>query len=227
MKKRQGIYQYCKIWKLKKLCYCPAYFVGSEIYRLLDYEVLQNLVKKIPPGDVNLASTLLFGKTKISAEEQFLYILNKYIIFVKNQCFINSNEVLAIVEETLKSKYSEILFSKIDFHINGIPETFHLEFKKMFLDSIFENFKKYFCEEYPNHSLSYLKDLSLDNDDDVNTIFSVFRSIINLKRTSLYYFFAKDLDKKNDNEQCLSKIRWGNLINHYIEAKEHLEFLEL
>lgn len=227
MKKWQEIKQHYQILKLKRLCYCSAYFAGSEIHRLLDYDVLKNIVKRIKPGYVKLASTLLFGKTKISAEEQFLYLLNKYVIFVKSQCFINPNEVVSIVEETLKSRYSEILFSKIDFHINGIPEKFYLEFKRMFLDSLFENYKSYFCKEYPNHPLSYLKDLSLDNEEDVNILFSLFRSIINLKRTNLYYFFIKDLDKKGNNEQCLYKIQWKNIISRYDKAKEYLDFLKL
>lgn len=227
MKKWQEIKQWYKILKLKRLCYCPAYFAGSEIHRLLDYDVLKKLVKKIKPGNVILASTLLFGKTKISAEEQFLYILNKYVVFVKSHCFINPNEVVLIVEETLKSKYSEVLFSKIDFHINGTPEKFHLEFKRMFLDSLFENYKLYFCKEYPNHPLSYLKELSLDNEEDVNILFSVFRSIINLKRTNLYYFFIKDLHKKSSNDQCLYQIQWKNLIRRYTKEKEHLDSLEL
>lgn len=229
MRKHITLKQRYQIKKLKKLCNCCAYFAGSEMYRLLHYEVLQEMVTKIEPVNTTLASTLLFGKKVISPEEQFLYLLNKYIIFIRNQCFINANELICIIEETLKSDYSAILFSHLDFHTKDNSSVFQREFKKMFLDSLFSNFQKFFGNKYPLHPLAELNQYSLDDEEQLDKLFHAFRGIINFRRSNLYNFFVKETEeiRNDEDKQILFQKQWFDLIEKYMLVRDAMEIVGL
>lgn len=218
-----------RLRKLKKLCFNKVYFAGSEIYRLLNYEVLQNLARKIKPGDVTLISDVLFGKKVISEEEQFLYNLNKYIIFIRDNYFIGANELIAIIEMTLKSKYSEILFSKLDFNKGENHQIFYREFKKMFLDTLFQNYK-FFCKDTRFHDeLEILKKLSLDNENELEILFSVFKGALSYRHKGLYNFFIdlNDGVTRTEYELNFYQKQWENLMKDYFKVKNHLKIVHL
>lgn len=215
MKAIEKLQNYFKIKKFKRLCLCPAYFAGCEMYRLLNYDILQELAKKVEHGNITLSSDLLFGKKVISTEEQFLYILNKYIVFIRNNCFINTNEFIGIIEETLKSKYSKILYNHLEFTKGDNFKVYYKEFKRMFLDSLFTNFKKFTQIDNIDSSFLYLKDLSLDNDNDADELFNIFISIVNYKQSNLFNFFIDTEHNNQKGTNVFYAVQWEHLINEY------------
>lgn len=202
--------------KIKRLCFHTAYFSGSEIYRLLKYDTLKEMIFKIKKGNIKLSSTLLFGKKEITAEEQFVYILNRYITFVKDNFFIGTNEVIIIIEETIKSKYSKVLYSKKEFNKLENHKYYYNSFKRMFLEQVFNNFKKLFNEYNNEPFFKKLSSLSLDNDEDLEQIFLTFKEIINFRHKDLYYFFENT--NNNTYGKDLYIIKWKSLINDYIKS---------
>ena len=216
---------YCKIRRLKKLCLCPAYFAGSEMYRLLNYNILQGLVKNIKPGNVVLSSDLLFNKKVITTEEQFLYILNKYIVFVRDYFFISQNELIGIIEETLKSKYSKILYNNLEFNKENNFKVYYIEFKRMFLDNFFNNFKKFYNEDITGTYFEELKNFSLDNDEDVEKLFSLFKTIISYRHKNLFNFFVDSSSDSSEYAKRFYSVQWKTLIGEYKKAQKALDIL--
>lgn len=203
--------------KLKRLCYCPAYFAGCEIYRLLNYSTLPELAYSIKKGSIILDSKLLFGRRKTSAEEQFLYLVNKYIVFIRNNFFIHATEMVLILEETLKSKYSKVLYSHLDFNKGDNYKMFHSEFKKMFLSTLLENYKKYYNGPLDDPMLSKLKTLSVENNIELEEVFTIFKQIINFRCSNLYYCFVTTSDNDNfEYGEQFYTVKWNTLIRDYI-----------
>ena len=186
-------------------------------------------MKRIKPGKVTLISEVLFGKKIIDEEEQFLYNLNKYIIFIRDNCFIGANELTAIIEMTLKSKYSEILFSKLDINKGENHLLFHREFKKMFLDNLFQNYKLFCNDNEYNNKVGFLKDLSLDNEEDLEILFSAFKGILSYRHSSLYNFFLDlhDVSIRTEYELSFYQKQWEHLIDDYLKVKNHLKMARL
>lgn len=210
------------IKKIKKICFYPTYFASCEIYRLLNYETLQNMLFSIKNGKVELSSKLLFGRKVISAEEQFVYILNKYIVFIRDNFHIRTNEFVAIIEETIKSQYSQILYSHLDFNTGENYKIFHREFKKMFLDRLLQNYKAIFRQNIDNKLLTKLAKLSLNNDEELEEIFQIFKDIFHGRKSDLYYFFANYNEQNNDIYiKNIYKIKWHSLLEAYLNDEQY------
>lgn len=206
--------------KYRKICLNQAYFSGGEIYRLLQYDTLKNLVNNIKPGQIELASNLLFGKKIITNEEQFFYILNKYITFIRDNIYIDTNELVAIIEETLKSNYSNILFCKLDFTSGNNYIIYYNEFKKMLLDNLLHNYNLFYKDIY-NKDILNLNNLSLDNEKDLDVIFLKFKDIINYKRKKMFYYFEKiNLTDNFNYRKDFYIVHWNTLITNYINTKQ-------
>lgn len=202
------------IKNLKKLCFYPSYFAGCEIYRLLNYNILPKMADNIIKGKVKLDSNLLFGRYIISAEEQFIYTLNKYIVFIRANIFVPATELVDITEETLKSKYSSILYSHLDYNSGNNPFMFQLEFKRMFIDSIFTNYKRFYLE-YNNPDLLNIAQLNIDDEEDANKLFEIFKQMINKRHSNLYYCFV-NIENDTLYEEQFYIGKWQTFINSCI-----------
>lgn len=215
-----SIKHYLLIKKLKKLCFHPSYFAGCEIYRLLNSDVLPTMVDSIKKGSTKFNSTLLFGKKKVTLEEQFIYILNKYIVFTRMHFFIPATEFAAIIEETLKSKYSSILFSHLDYNTGDNSYMFQQEFKRMFLDGLLANYKKYYNEEVSNIDLLKLKDLNIDNEEELEEAYNIFKKLINTRRSNIYYCFVVN-NSNTEYEENFYSVKWHTFVNSYINSESN------
>lgn len=101
--------------RMKNLSLGRCYTNSGDIYKLLDYKVLHDLVVKIKTGSVKISNTLIYGTEIITKEEKFLENLDNYISFIKDNYFLDSWEILCLIEVSLENKYSEILFCEEDF----------------------------------------------------------------------------------------------------------------
>lgn len=105
-----------QIKRMKKHLLLWIYSCSGEVYKLLSLEVLHRLIKKIKKGTIKLNSKLLYEKNEITLEENLISILDKYIGYVRDTYTINHNELLIILEQTLKNNYNKELFVVDDFH---------------------------------------------------------------------------------------------------------------
>lgn len=178
--------------KLKKMCLNSKYCCLGEIYKLLDSKTIDRLLKIIPRQRIYKDS-----------DENFLLILDKYIGYVRDTYHINHYELPNVLEETLKNKYNRVFISSIDIHSN--IEYFKFEFKKVFLDNIFNNTLMYAKADI-NHkykelqkAYNYLKNKNFDNINDINKIESFFIRTINKGKNDLYCCF-KINNKVDENK---------------------------
>ena len=92
--------------RMKEMALSDAYSCSGEMYKLLSYEVMHNLVKKIKKGEVKLKSDLVYGKDVITTEEKFLENLDHYIGYIRDNYLIEHHELLCLIELSLGNKYS-------------------------------------------------------------------------------------------------------------------------
>lgn len=213
------------IRKLKKLCFHSSYFAGCEIYRLLNYNTLPQIARNIKTGKVRFCSKLLFGRLTVSSEEQFIYILNKYIVFIRFHFFIPATELVAIIEETLKNEYNSILYSHLDYNNGSNSKLFQLEFKKMFVAGILANYKRFYIDKN-NKDLLQLSNLDISKEEDVVEAFNKLKKVINYRHSNLYYCFV-DSNKISETEETFYVAKWKTFVNGYInDLKEKRNLLE-
>lgn len=180
--------------RLKELCLSnSAYSCGGDIYKLLNYDTLHELVKKIPEKTIKLKSSLLYGKDTITSEEKFLENLDKYIGYVKDNYFIKHSELTLLIELTLNNKYNEILFEMDDFHENENYIKYHDAFRKMFLYNFYDNicFYSKFVNRYSsiNLFLDEIKYLDFDDSEDIILIENYLSKIISNRFDNVYNSF--------------------------------------
>ena len=86
---------------------------------------------------VYLKSKLLYGRDYLIFEENFVALLDKYVGYVRNTYTIKHNELVIILEGTLKNMYNRSIYIKSDYH-NSV-DIFLSEFKRMFLENLVYN----------------------------------------------------------------------------------------
>ena len=191
-----------QIKRMKKHLLLWIYSCSGEVYKLLSLEVLHRLIKKIKKGTIKLNSKLLYEKNEITLEENLISILDKYIGYVRDTYTINHNELLIILEQTLKNNYNKELFVVADFH--ECPEIFLNGFKKMFLANLVYNTRYYVKQDTNNiyHSLQkanlFLESKSLSNSKDIKEIEKFYIKVISNRKSNLYNIFLphSEIDKK-------------------------------
>lgn len=198
-----------QIKRMKKHLLLWIYSCSGEVYKLLSLEVLHRLIKKIKKGTIKLNSKLLYEKNEITLEENeitleenLISILDKYIGYVRDTYTINHNELLIILEQTLKNNYNKELFVVADFH--ECPKIFLNGFKKMFLANLVYNTRYYAKQDTNNiyHSLQkanlFLESKSLSNSKDIKEIEKFYIKVISNRKSNLYNIFLphSEIDKK-------------------------------
>ena len=198
--------------RMKNLSLGRCYTNSGDIYKLLDYKVLHDLVVKIKTGSVKISNTLIYGTEIITKEEKFLENLDNYISFIKDNYFLDSWEILCLIEVSLENKYSEILFCEEDFYDLNIRYKYEKSFKRMFMYNLYSN--AYYLEEYVDNYTSIKKftdkfrNMDIDNDENLEKIDFVFKKIIGKRKNNLFnsfvpyteyneknlYFYAQQVD---------------------------------
>lgn len=215
--------------RMKLLAINDNYLNDGEMHKLLNSEILHKLVKKIRNSEVRLTSDLIYGKNSISEEEKFLENLDKYIEYVKNHYFIDYMEQLLIIEESLKSKYANILFSLKDFHSDNNYEEYHDSFRKMFFYNFYSNicfFSKMLEQNsYTRKLYDELKKYNYDNKNDMLLIEKKLSKVIISRNNNLYNAFVDHaMVIKESISFYMIQIEW--IISDYYKKVRH-NLLEL
>lgn len=169
------------------------YGSSGEIYKLLSLKIGHNLIKNIKQGEIKLKSTLLYDRDIITLEENFISILDKYIGYVRNNYLINYNEIILILEQTLKNQYNSCLYYEKDYHESY--DYLYPEFKKMFLENLYVNTLFYgLLDKNKNYNFlqkahNFLNNKDLRDEKDLKDIEEYFIKVINHRKDNLYYSF--------------------------------------
>lgn len=182
-----------QIVRMRNLSLKPWYSCSGELYKLLNTEVVQNLVKKIKKGEIKLNSDLVYEKNVITTEEKFLENLDRYVGYVRDNYYVDHIEQLALIELSLTSKYSDVLFSERDFHTNDNYKYYYDQFRKMFMDNLYQNafYLKEFCDTNSaiEKFINKCKNYNYDDENDIIKIEKIFKKIINKRKNNLFNAF--------------------------------------
>lgn len=132
---------------------------------------------------IKVTSNLIHKNKKINQIEQFIFNLDNYITFIKQNIFINQTELKYIISLTIYNKYNKILYSNLYYYNN--VELYTKEFKKMFMYNYIRNAKNL------NEEIKSFEELC---------------TIINNNKKRIYCYF----DKINDNNIFLYKTLFNN-----------------
>lgn len=189
-----------QIKRMKEHALLSHFGCSGEIYKLLSLEVLHNLVKKIKKGKIKLLSTLLYEKGYVTYEEHFIILLDKYIGYVRDNYLIPHTELILILEETLKNKYSRCLLDNRNFYDNY--DYYSYNFKLMFLYNFISNIKYYSKLNSEYKALQKVsKQINMRRIKDkeyLNKIEAFIRQIINNRGNNICncFIYDKSLDKR-------------------------------
>lgn len=192
-----------QIKRMKEYALSTNYGCSGEIYKLLSSEVLHNLVKKIKRGNVKFISNLLYEKGCITAEENFILILDKYIGYVRDNYLISHVELILILEETLKNKYSKCLLSKKSFYEHY--DYYMYNFKLMFLYNFINNVKYLSDLDRDYQSIQkankYINTNEIKNIKYLNEIECFFKGVINNRKNNIYncFIYNREIINKHIN----------------------------
>ena len=194
-----------QIKRMKKHSLLWSYGCSGEVYKLLSLNTLHELAKRIKKGSIKLNSDLLYDKDEITYEENFISILDKYVGYIRETYTINHNELVIIVEETLKNIYNRCLFIQYDFHSSY--EIFLKAFKRMFLANLVYNTRYYAKKDVNKEYLGiqktniFLDGKKLNDDEDLKKIEEFYINVINNRKSNLYNAFIphSEIDKRQIN----------------------------
>lgn len=212
-----------QIKRMKKHSLFWYYGCSGEVYKLLSLKILHKLVKKIEKGKIQLKSKLLYGRDYITYEENFISLLDKYIGYIRDTYTIRHNELIIIIEESLKNIHNSCLYIKTDFH-DGY-EFYVNDFKKLFLANPVYNirfYSKYGKEyKYLQRAYKFLENKKLTESKDLIEIEKFFIDVINNRRDNLVSLFIPHSEiKSKDYDFHIHQIDW--ILKDYYKKSEKM-----
>ena len=218
-----------QIARMKQMALSDAYSCSGEMYKLLSYEVMHNLVKKIKKREVKLNSKLVYGKDVITTEEKFLENLDHYIGYVRDNYFIDHYEQICLIELSLGNKYSDVLFSLEDIHSEEGYEFYYSEFRKMFINNFYENVF-YFgsvaeANSFIKRFVSEFEEYNFDDNRNIKEIEEIFKKIVSCRNNNLFNSFVPNAEYNNKNlEFYYHQIEW--VLSDYYGAKDKILLID-
>ena len=141
----------------------------SDIKSFSNDKEFNKIINKLDVNKkIKIKKSLIHKESEINQIEQFIFNLDNYISYIKDNIHINSQEIKYIINLTLYNKYNKILYSDMYYYTN--EELYIKEFNKLFMN----NYNK-------NKKLLNLKNLS----------FKELITIINIHKKRTYCLFEK------------------------------------
>ena len=111
----------------------------SDIIELFKDNYFINIYNTIEDKTISFKSNLIHKITKISIKEQFIFNIDNYITFIKNNIFINNNELKYILFLTLHNNNIRKMISDKYYYEN--VDYYHKLFIKIFMYNYNKNVK--------------------------------------------------------------------------------------
>lgn len=168
---------------IKKYIYKNYINNSSDIYSFSKDKEFVQLINNLNKNHyIKVTSKLIHKTDKINQIEQFIFNLDNYITYIKQNIFINQIELKYIINQTIYNKYNKILYSDIYYYDN--------------IDLYINNFKKMFMYNYINNS----KILNIKPKNFIN-----FCNTINNHKKRVYCYF----ELINNNDKHLFNILYN------------------
>lgn len=172
---------------IKKLLEEQNYANDVLIYKLLKKGHLDNLISKLDSKKTFCHFNCFIKKGYLTAEEQFLNLLDNFIIYLNNTFYmLEYTYIYMMLEEMLKSKYCNIFFTKHYWGDNNYLEKYRAEFNKIIIEPFIKNLT-YLTNNHNTKTTRAIKNIITDeNKINLNTKKSINETILFLKDILLY-----------------------------------------
>lgn len=233
---------------LKEIVLNSKYSYDMLVYRLLSKNVLDDIITKIDnvPVECNIDSS-----EWISADEQFIQLLDRFICYFRNTFFTicSSEYIIEMIINTNKDRIREYLLSKHYLGDNNYIDFFNESIYKIFISNFVQNSS--YIPLINNLFIKEKLEIKNINDYNLNEILKIVTLISDLllcsngKNSVIYIFYNIDYEsnqyieknkskKKNKNNRKEYKIKliehytyqYELIIKNYIQKKKYLKYFK-
>lgn len=170
---------------------------GGIIYKLINDNALNDAISKLDDEPVNLHSSSLIKKGYLTANEQFIDMLNNFIHYLDFDLAILGSKKEAIIKALFENDTPEFVLCKKDWGDNNFIPYFTYNIRKFIVTGFFNTVKRLYAIK-PDffRQLSISDKLDLTSEDDVNKLYDLIVKIswCNLNEFGLYYIYL-DINK--------------------------------
>lgn len=233
--------------KLKQLSLNHKYLNNALIYQFLNTKILDSYIIKLDNLKTYTNSKSIIKKGYFTSEEQFLDILNNFIIYLERDFFFLGKYKKIIIEIIIEyKKNNEFLFCKNYWGNNYYIPYFEYNIKKFILTGFYNNLKILVSKSpqvnklLKNKSIN-IKKISLNNKNNVTDLYNLLiaLSLCNSNQFSLLYLFEdfnNSVNKlhnsyKTDTNKSLEImekqfiIQWEIIIGNYEKKKDAISYI--
>lgn len=201
---------------------------GGMIYKLINEGVLDNAIKMLDDKSVDLKCSSIVKKGYLTANEQFVDMLNNFIHYLDFDFSVLGSRKVAIIEALFENSTPKFVLCKNYWGDNAYIPYFTFNIRKFIVQGFYENIKILFPvykELFKENGIS--NKLNLKKEKDLEKIYYFLKDILwcNYDYFGNYFLFLnmKIYDEKiliNDSKkQELTfnyyKQQWDTMISNY------------
>lgn len=179
-----------------------------DIYRMIDSGNLDYLIDVLGEDSV-ACNKEIFGKSKLNANEQFIYLFDNFISYFENQFFFLKDKKLALqlMFESKKNGWYLITNDSWDenknipIFLNAMKQTIVYNFYNILLHT-YKNSKK--IQKFIKCQKLNMESFNFSNQYEIHSLYVLFRDlcITNMNTNNVAYFFTYI---KDSNKRCNKK----------------------
>ena len=205
------------------------------ILKLINENKINELINNINNRKTKINVTSLYKKKYLTANEQFLYLLNNTIYYFKEQFYFLNNNIDLIITILLQNKKNTkyLLCKKYIGKNSNIP-FYDKNIKKLIINNYYNNLKTLSKESLIIKN--YRKEHNLLTEKEINTIYNnllelslcnatylnnilLFENINNHINETTKVFKVKNIDSQIKQHYLKE---YEKMINNYYEKKEYI-----
>ena len=205
------------------------------ILKLINENKINELINNINNRKTKINVTSLYKKKYLTANEQFLYLLNNTIYYFKEQFYFLNNNIDLIITILLQNKNNtkNLLCKKYIGKNSNIP-FYDKNIKKLIINNYYNNLKTLSKESLIIKN--YRKEHNLLTEKEINTIYNnllelslcnatylnnilLFENINNHINETTKVFKVKNIDSQIKHHYLKE---YEKMINNYYEKKEYI-----
>ena len=219
-----------------------GYSNAGIIYQIINSKKMDVIISKITPEKVCIEGKTILKQKYLSAEEQFLMMLNRFVGFIDyNFPTINYKDLH--IEYIMEYQIPEFLLSKLVVEDNNNINYFDYQMKKTVVYNFYDNIAFIYNEADKNiwKKIGINPNMRLENEEDVDSLFLIMKkiAIANINEYSTLFLFSshksylKSVDpKKKTPEGVLDAIyrtrkyyaeQYSILLRNYIDKKKYID----
>lgn len=215
------------------------------IMKYINNGSLNNLINNISNTKTKLKITSITKKNYLTANEQFLALVNNFIYHFKEQFYFLNNNCDYIIELLLQNeKYTDYLLCKKYIGDNENIDFFTFNIKRLIVHGFYINLKKLskkseIIKKLAKDNNINLKQNLINNKKEINKLYELLIkiSICNAKELNNILLFenikqyTNKILENNNNTNIKKSIlnhyitNWENMIKNYYQKKEIIKLL--